>query len=374
MKRIRLTTVCLTTVILLLALPNVPAVAQDEPGPIKHVVVYKEPGRFAGWPANNGAWSWGNEIVVAFTLGYHDDEKQGGHPIKDPRTIRQARSLDGGESWTIEVPSFLDADGNERDPVECPGAIDFTNPDFALRFRTGRPEFCWSADRCKTWNGPYTFPTFGRSGVLARTDYIVNGTHDMFVFLTSPKDGGNEGWPFCARTQDGGKTWQLVGWIGEQPPEGYGYAIMPSTVRLDSGAFLTMIRRGGVFDGRRQWWLETFLSPDEGRTWYLLDKPWINNAGNPASMIKLQDGRIALTYGWRLPPYGVRAMISEDEGQTWGDEIILRYDGRSWDLGYPRTVQRPDGNIVTMYYFNDASSKERYIAATIWSPGQPSAQ
>jgi len=91
-------------------------------------------------------------------------------------------------------------------------------------------------------------------------------------------------------------------------------------------------------------------------------------------MIKLQDGRIALTYGWRLPPYGVRAMISEDEGQTWSDEIVLRHDGNSWDLGYPRTVQRPDGKIVTMCYFNDASSKERYISATIWSPGQPRAQ
>ena len=29
----------------------------------KHVVVYGEPGRFTGWPANNGLWSWGNEIL-----------------------------------------------------------------------------------------------------------------------------------------------------------------------------------------------------------------------------------------------------------------------------------------------------------------------
>ena len=364
-----------STIILISAvLVCVQAGGQEPPGVVKNVIVYKESGRFAGWPANNGAWSWGNEIVVAFVLGYHDDEKRGGHPIKDPRTIRQARSLDGGETWTIEVPSFLDADGEEREPIECPGGIDFTDPDFALRFRCGAAQFYYSTDRAKKWHGPYLFPSFGRKGVLARTDYIVNGKHDLFAFLTSPKDGGNEGWPFCARTQDGGKTWQLVGWIGEQPPEGYGYAIMPSTVRLDSGSFLTMIRRGGVFDGRRRWWLETFLSPDEGQNWYMLDKPWINNAGNPASMILLEDGRIALTYGWRTPPYGIRVMISGDQGQTWGDEIVLRGDGDSWDIGYPRTVERPDGKIVTVYYFKDASGKERYIAATIWSPGEAGTQ
>ena len=38
---------------------------------VKNTVVFKEPERFAGWPANNGIWSWGDEIVVGFTLGYY---------------------------------------------------------------------------------------------------------------------------------------------------------------------------------------------------------------------------------------------------------------------------------------------------------------
>jgi hypothetical protein len=29
-------------------------------------------------------------------------------------------------------------------------------------------------------------------------------------------------------------------------------------------------------------------------------------------------------------------------------------------------VQRPDGTIVTAYYFNDHPGGERYIAATLW--------
>jgi hypothetical protein len=31
-------------------------------------------------------------------------------------------------------------------------------------------------------------------------------------------------------------------------------------------------------------------------------------------------------------------------------------------------VQRPDGKLVTVYYYNTASSGERFIAATIWEP------
>lgn len=57
-------------------------------------------------------------------------------------------------------------------------------------------------------------------------------------------------------------------------------------------------------------------------------------------------------------------------GKTWGEEIILRDDAGCWDLGYPRTVQRPDGKIVTVYYFNDHQDQERYITATIWDPGK----
>ncbi len=36
-----------------------------EPLTVKHVVVYYEAGRFAGWPANHGAWSWGDVGNVA---------------------------------------------------------------------------------------------------------------------------------------------------------------------------------------------------------------------------------------------------------------------------------------------------------------------
>ena len=67
----------------------------------------------------------------------------------------------------------------------------------------------------------------------------------------------------------------------------------------------------------------------------------------------MKDGRLALMYGFRSEPYGMRARLSNDKGQTWSDEIVLRNDAGCWDLGYPRSVQRPDGKIVTVYYYND---------------------
>ena len=39
------------------------------PRVIKHVTVYSQAGRYGGWPANHGVWSWGNEILVGFSAG-----------------------------------------------------------------------------------------------------------------------------------------------------------------------------------------------------------------------------------------------------------------------------------------------------------------
>ena len=86
-------------------------------------------------------------------------------------------------------------------------------------------------------------------------------------------------------------------------------------------------------------------------------------------MILLRDGRLCLTYGYRAEPWGIHARLSEDNGVTWTEPIVLRDDGSDRDLGYPRTVQRPDGKIVTVYYFQGKKFIERYIAATIWDAG-----
>ncbi len=349
---------------------------------VEHVIIYKESGRFGGWPANHGIWSWGDEIVVGFGVGTFKDLGPERHAIDrdKPEEHWLARSKDGGRTWEkwnpstqgVLVPQGPALHGvrppglKEAAPVDCPGGIDFLHPDFAMTVRmsdvdAGPSRFYVSTDRCATWKGPFKLPLFGQKGIAARTDYLVNGHQDCMLFLTAAKRNGKEGRPLCVRTTDGAKTWQLVSWIGPEPS---GFGIMPSTVRLSSTDILTAIRQ---HEGSRRW-IDAWVSRDNGQHWQLLSRPAPDTGeGNPAAMIVLKDGRVCVTYGYRAKPYGMRARLSSDQGKTWGPELILRDDGGGRDLGYPRTVQRSDGKIVTIYYFHDAPKTERYIAATIWS-------
>ena len=334
-----------------------------------HTVVHQQEGEFAGWPANHGIWSWGDEILVGFTVGYHKKNPDGGHDIDPDRgsVVRQARSLDGGETWNVEVPDFLDSNNNEPALTKLTEPIDFSNPDLAMKLAGKR--LYYSLHRGRQWKGPFELPTFGRQALLSRTDYLVEGPHRVTAFVAASKtDTGREGHALCIRTNDGGLTWNRVGWIGPEPPSDYGYAIMPATVRVGEQGYLTMIRRGGVFDGRKRWWVEPWMSPDDGESWYLLKDPQIENSGNPATLTRLADGSLALTYGWRRSPYGVRAQVSSDDGQRWSPAYSLRADGASWDIGYPRTVQRRDSKCVTVYYYHNSELPQRYIACTIWDP------
>ena len=80
---------------------------------MRQVTIYREPGRYAGWPANYGIWAWDNEIVVGFTVGYHKSDAGFHRRDSDkPFTGMQGRSLDGGETWHVsETPCRLPARG-----------------------------------------------------------------------------------------------------------------------------------------------------------------------------------------------------------------------------------------------------------------------
>ena len=341
--------------------------------PIRHLIVYKEPGRFCAWPAANGIiWSWRNEILVAFTLGHYQENDEG-HSIDGDRPSESvmARSLDGGESWDMEKPTALNQDDTE--PIPCPGGINFTHPDFALTCR--RTKFYVSYDRGKIWEGPYALPDFGGKKLTAQTDYIIENQESCLFFLSAfePKvQAGLQNRAFCARTGDGGKTFDFLSWITSEPLSIRSF--VPSSIRCSETQLISAVRRRLDEDNKQQNWISVYLSNDNGESWEFLSKVADTGRGkyngNPPSMVRLTDGRICVTYGYRATPYGIRAKLSENNGKTWGDEIILRQDARTWDFGYTRTNQRPDGKIVTVYYYTTEENPEQFIGATIWDADQ----
>ena len=76
--------------------------AARPPRAVQHVLVYRQAGRFGGWPANHGIWSWGNEILVGFSRGYYKDLGERHNIDRErPEEYLLARSLDGPRFATV---------------------------------------------------------------------------------------------------------------------------------------------------------------------------------------------------------------------------------------------------------------------------------
>ena len=370
---------------LLVALVSTPHASRAQQGPhdVQHVRVYSEEGRFAGWPANLGIWSWENEILVGFVEA--DYRNEGGFHDYDQSTAQDlfARSKDGGLTWTIEnayAHGQTAARYNNRlgDKAEEPSAlseaIDFTHPDFALTFQRqtndiGPSHFYYSYNRGEQWRGPFALPNLGTPGIATRTDYLVSGQRELLAFFTVAKSNEKEGRVLVARTTDGAQSWRRHAWIGPEPE---GFEIMPSSVRLSPSDILTVIRRR---ESSGKSLLASYLSQDNGRSWQRLTDPVSStgDGGSPPALVEMQDGRLALAYAVRSENGSrIAVKVSSDGGRTWSDETVLRADGASGDIGYPRMVQRPDGKLVVVYYWNNELLEDRapnrYIAATIFDP------
>lgn len=209
-----------------------------------------------------------------------------------------------------------------------------------------RPWVCRSKDGGRTWehdgdgwpspDGDGQFWPFGKihpgaDGTLCAAAY-------------------SRGTAYLLRSCDDGFTW------GDPSPIQVG-GNETAILHLGSGRWLAAIRQSVARKGKvsaRQWnedHLELFTSDDDGRIWQHA-MPLSLPLQHPADLLRLQDGRILLTYGNRcLNNNGIDARFSEDDGATWTPPIrIGPCDLSARDGGYPSSVELPDGRVVTAYY------------------------
>jgi hypothetical protein len=105
-------------------------------------------------------------------------------------------------------------------------------------------------------------------------------------------------------------------------------------------------------------------SEDDAQTWMRHKRL---KGGYPGHLLRLEDGTILLSRGNRgRPPRGVDVLFSEDEGRTWSEPYRVLAIEQS-DLGYPSSVLRKDGLVVTAYY--EGSRAGRYhMGVVVWDP------
>ena len=105
-------------------------------------------------------------------------------------------------------------------------------------------------------------------------------------------------------------------------------------------------------------------SVDDGKSWSTPER--ISGIAEVHMYLtRLRDGRLLACYSHYHLPYGVYAMLSDDGGVTWNRERILQLS-ISADLwvGWPSTIQLPDGRLVTAYANTTYGREEAHTRTT----------
>ncbi len=355
----------LVTLASLLALGTLHA-AEPEPPSIHHLVAVKD---VCAWPALT---LLPDGSINATLFGQPSHGQVAG-------SIEVWNSPDG-EVWTkrgIPAPNEPDTNrmnhaagiaGNGDLIVLCSGWTNVKQPQ-----RPKQADFrddilsiwtCRSADGGKTWTQIKEFPApepgwthyipfgdikRGEDGALHVSCYGGEFTDPT----QNTRIKSFRSWHF--RSDDDGATWQRISVINPAGDE-------TTILHLGGKRWLAASRQRNV---------AVFRSDDDGLTWgdkLDVTAPFELNG----QLLRLKDGRILLSYGCRVKErFGVLGKFSADEGKTWGEPLRIA-TSLDYDCGYPSTVQRADGKLVTAWYAKASSLYESYqMGVSIWEAPAP---
>jgi sialidase-1 len=330
---------------------------------VRNVVVYEEAGQYMAWPSivRTGP----KELGVFFC---RTEEHLG-----PDGAILSVRSTDNGRSWLLPG---LAAD-TPLDDRECGVTIlsdgrlllHLWSTCFTRTLYDALPPDAYEAGVLRRWKAYVVNPRYreaaGLQGAWGRLSSDGGRSWSDRIAATDAVHGGvqlRDGSLLCAsyRTfrdsigifHSAGLpgTWGLRSVLPSPRPDSVAFG-EPHILQLRSGRIVMMMRATAKpyndMDPRCVLWETT--SDDGGRTWI---QPYPTPLwGFPPHLLLLSDGRVLCTYGYRRPPFGQRACISDD-GVRWDprNEVILRSDAPNGDLGYPASVELSPDTILTVYY------------------------
>ena len=339
------------------AAPALLAAPRAQVDPIR--VITRQPNHYHAWATlarrKNG------HLVAAYSGGRE------GHVCPFGR-IEIIRSTDDGLTWSYPQ-IIMDTPIDDRDAgiVETPKGSILVNTFTSLAYqRILADTKGWDADRLErwqsvqrattqeqrqslvgswmlrsvdgglTWSPPYRVPATAPHGPVVLSDGRL-----LFAGKEHPAPTRRAGvW----ESTDDGLTWRLLSWIPTRPGDDTVHYHELHAVETADHRIVVHIRNHNKVNERETLQCE---SSDGGKTWSIPHP--IGVWGLPSHLIRLRDNRLLMSYGYRRPPRGNHARISEDHGRTWSGEIVLSDDGTG-DIGYPSTVELPNRQLLTLWY------------------------
>ena len=347
----------------------------------------KETGRYIGWPtvcrAKNG------ELIAVFS----GDRDEHICPFGKSQLIR---STDGGQTWSAPV-NICNTILDDRDS----GIVTLDDGTLVMawftsiayrwqirdraKLKPGSPQFYWwlhdeklrpedveeqlgaftrrSTDGGKTWEPAVRTPCSAPHGPIQLKDGRL-----LYVGKSGDADhknaGKNIGNVVAVESRDRGQSWQEIGRIPfPQPIYVLNDCHEPHAVETTDGRIVAQIRCHNKAEGL--WGSLQSESSDGGKTWTVA-KP-VGLAGFPPHLLRLADGKLLSVYGRRRGNLGEFACLSDDQGRTWDVKNEIKLAGHwNGDLGYPASVQLPDGNILTVYYQAENKGEKTCLMGTLW--------
>ena len=164
------------------------------------------------------------------------------------------------------------------------------------------------------------------------------------------------------RSEDDGLNWKQMSVISDGKMASNQGHNETAFFHLGEGKWIAAARRWKLDQA-----MDLFRSDDDGETWQP-DRQITEGRQHPGHLLQLNDGSLLLTSGNRTSgQFGVAAKTSNDGGVTWSDQILVIKDLPLRDVGYPASVQLPDGKILTAYYAVQAPSHQRYhMGVVLW--------